>query len=246
MLHTHLFHYSLVPQKLVPGSGFETPQERIRRGISTIQAPSHDKVSQPGKVKRPQKKKLKSKSRKPAVPALPNGNIAEGTEAPAPMVAPRGTCTAAKSAPAPKAVTQIQPPLPKTEVPTPPPTPPAVKEPNSAARESAFQQVQNENLRRADTANQVPTTPAPSATAPPEVPAATPASDTDSDESDDERQSVAPSVAPTVTPPTDPPAPAGAPVVAPAPGRKKRRAKTLEEKAIHARFMRFTRHIQSI
>ena len=243
-----------MPQTLVPGPGFETPQERIRRGISTIQAPSHDKVSQPPKVKRPQKKKLKSKSSKPAVPALPNGNIAESTEAPAevteapaerteapaPMVAPKGPCTAAKSAPAPKAVTQIQPPHPKTEVPTPPPTPPAVKEPNSAARESAVQQVQNENLRRADTANQVPTTPAPSAT--PEVPAATPASDTDSDESDDDRQSVAP----TVTPPTDPPAPAGAPVVAPAPGRKKRRAKTLEEKAIHARFMRFTRHIQSI
>lgn len=127
---------------------------------------------------------------------------------------------------------------------------PGTPGPLSAVRERHAETAARENLRRPDTHQQMPSTPA---TPTPAIPAP-----------GTTEQAAAPSAQTAQPPPQPPSTPAALPgkVVGaqkeasgapadpdggggPPGGPKKRREKTPQEKANHARFMRFTRHIQS-
>jgi len=250
---------------LAESLGCKTPQDRIRRTMTAPRLSDPKKSNPVAKKKKIKKRKIAKKPQEArhASPAFTEANESS-PEPPAPAevpVQPKGEkATAAKSAAKPPtppdnslAKAEVAtPPPPKDEVATPAPpkdevatpAPPEgvkVQTPTSEARRNATKEVNASNLQRATTASQLASAPPPPPFAmpggqpvppAPPVPSAAPVA----------ARSAPTSTAPSdVTSTTDANADANAVAVP----KKKRREKTEQEKANHARFMRFTRHIQS-
>lgn len=197
--------------------GVRTPSHRIRRTHSAPQV-SADKESFP-KKKKPRKKRA-SRGQDGTGDAPKSTAPVDPADPADPQNVVVKPCTAAKSAAAPPAKREVPA---KTEV----------KEPNTQDRKTAEGEVEESILARKSTEAQLASTPPPGPARdplPPKVNSPEKSPSTAGLSSSDQT-SVAPSDVGSGPGDTS--------------GRKKRREKTVAEKAAHARFMRFTRNIQS-